>query len=138
MEQGDTVVYSNQSTQEHNGYTFQSGSILDKDGKRLKLFTTYGPDYKTMEQGSKVENSNSNEMYFEEPMDVKKKTPREERIAKRDLVKAAEEIIEQYRLTSNAFTRVEAIEKVKLLDEAQQKRLNPKIERVYWGDYKKY
>ena len=137
MEQSGTVKYSNDITQSHRGYTYQSGIIEDEKGNLGGLFITVGPSYRTMEQGSTIEDIDSNEMQYEEPHVTKNRTPREERIAKREMVKEAEEIIEQYRLTSDAHLRVKAIEKVKLLDEGQRNRLNPKIERVYNSDYRK-
>ncbi|WP_157946310.1 coagulase domain-containing protein [Staphylococcus chromogenes] len=62
-------------------------------------------------------------------------TNRDKRAIKRNLVREAEEKVNQYVNSQSAQDLVAAREKVKTLDSAQQTRLNKQIDKIYNGQY---
>lgn len=62
-------------------------------------------------------------------------TDRDKRAIKRNLVREAEEKVNQYVNSQSAQDLVAAREKVKTLDSAQQTRLNKQIDKIYNGQY---
>ncbi|MDT0747890.1 coagulase domain-containing protein [Staphylococcus chromogenes] len=62
-------------------------------------------------------------------------TDRDKRAIKRNLVREAEEKVNQYVNSHSAQDLVAAREKVKTLDPAQQNRLNKQIDKIYNGQY---
>ncbi|MGV3031429.1 MULTISPECIES: coagulase domain-containing protein [Staphylococcus] len=62
-------------------------------------------------------------------------TDRDKRVIKRNLVREAEEKVNQYVNSHSAQDLVAAREKVKTLDPAQQARLNKQIDKIYNGQY---
>ncbi|PNY97582.1 hypothetical protein CD151_01190 [Staphylococcus chromogenes] len=62
-------------------------------------------------------------------------TDRDKRAIKRNLVREAEEKVNQYVNSHSAQDLVAAREKVKTLDPAQQARLNKQIDKIYNGQY---
>lgn len=62
-------------------------------------------------------------------------TDRDKRAIKRNLVREAEEKVNQYVNSHSAQDLVAAREKVKTLDSAQQTRLNKQIDKIYNGQY---
>lgn len=129
---GNLIEFTEDTTPKAKGANNQKQTTTEDTAPEVKETITES-NVVDIDQSSFYQKSGYKYGYSES--DTSGYTDRDKRAIKRNLVREAEEKVNQYVNSHSAQDLAAAREKVKTLDPAQQNRLNKQIDKIYNGQY---